>query len=1602
LSRQDLPADVIKSQRKRLAQIYEQKLDNRERAVELYRETMQEPADPPPEDRDEILEELYRRQGVWDELIDLLTKRQGKTSESEELANLALEIADIQETKLDRDDLAFFELVRAIKHAPGHPKILDELFRLAHLSGYTTELLAVLDDHLATVDDQTKAQIHARAGQLLESGDDHDQARQRFVQALELDPTQPAAFVSLHAALLAAEEYENLVELDLRRAANISKHDEKIELLYEAAELLEEKIENDGRAADVYDRILSLEPESTAAIKANKRLRGEAALAASFTPESADQEDTGEVAEIYSPIPDEEDDRDDSEPDLSVAPDEGLQPADRSSTEPEQDPDDDVAEIVSKIPDDDDDDDSIAQIYSPPPEEDDEEDIPTAVEQVLPEIKTPAEAAASFEPDPFEDREATLVEAPPEAPDEAQPENNDRETTQVAPPPVAEDTSPAEEPEPGQAEEPLFDEADAEMDFIEGPEEEEFDTAPLEEEKTLPAAPGDPIDVMRQTLTEHPDAIETWDLLASALAEKDGSLAAFDALEEGLGRVSSDEIRSKLYRRMSLLAKTMELQMRLGILLEQRKLLDDAESSFRSVLREESANTGALDGLFRIYESRGSLDRYDAILTRTLKAATDPPTRRTLLFRRATLRANQLKRYREALEDLDQLVSANEEDLDSLTLMEEILERTGQHDELIKAYRRHLSICDSPDTRVDLHTAVANLYKNDLDDPDKAIDHYREALKENPDHLSVYDSLAELLEIKRDWLGAIETLRLAADRVQDPEMESQLRYRSGKILEEQLLRPEEAEVEYRQAVENLAPSFEALAALKSMARRRADWVELIRLGKQQIETIEDHEQRARLLEEQARIWRDKLDNEEKSLECFEKAYDLDPDSLEAARVVADARLKSRSHEEAHVLLERLTQLGAQGDLEEQELSTIYLKLAQTCEAIDRPEAAAEAFERAIELAPTDHKILTQYGYHLARCERWDRAVELHQEILDNYRHRLEPNEVADIHCLAAQGFAKLDNLDEANLHYHRALKANPRHLPALRASIELARKLGRYQDVAEQLKQLYELSSSPSTRYNLSVQIGDIYADELKHPDQAAKSYIQALEQEPNNIDLLEKLRRVQIRAERYEDAVKVLERLAHLSSSDRIRARYLRISGDIEQERLDDDKRALVFYLRALRAAPLDKRAHSSSIKILTRMRDWTQLTALYEDLYKRLPPPIAGQGDRRIPILTELVELYRYRVEDRKRAIKACEQLHSLDLTNIKTREDLARLYEADGRLDDSANVHRSLIADSPFSVDSYHALSRIYKHQGQRDHMLCMAATLGFLDEANEDELALLREQRHALPIPPGRRINESMYNRQLLFSQAGGLLGEMFSFAADFCRPLFVVDHRDFKLKPRERLKLSTVRSKIGSTFREAIGLLGGPEPEIYAKGANIKGIMAINTSPAAIIYSEEAVRRASIAELRFMVGRSVAFSRPENLLAAALSPMQLRWLLVALVELAFPGDQIHAIEPEAANLARKLGKLVPRAKLNRLHQLSAEYRKAADELSIRDWLEGVEHTCNRAGFVLCGDLEASVQVLKGARVVSPSGSNRSLIRELIFFSISEDYFGLRKSLKAAIS
>lgn len=81
-------------------------------------------------------------------------------------------------------------------------------------------------------------------------------------------------------------------------------------------------------------------------------------------------------------------------------------------------------------------------------------------------------------------------------------------------------------------------------------------------------------------------------------------------------------------------------------------------------------------------------------------------------------------------------------------------------------------------------------------------------------------------------------------------------------------------------------------------------------------------------------------------------------------------------------------------------------------------------------------------------------------------------------------------------------------------------------------------------------------------------------------------------------------------------------------------------------------------------------------------------------------------------------------------------------------------------------------------------------------------------------------------------------------------------------------------------------------------------------------------------------------------------------------------------------------------------------QVAPELELAKWRCAVDATCDRAGLILCGDLEVASQII--ADPGSSAGGQRAAVRaqdrlkELLLYAVSEDYFAVRKQLGIAIT
>ena len=71
------------------------------------------------------------------------------------------------------------------------------------------------------------------------------------------------------------------------------------------------------------------------------------------------------------------------------------------------------------------------------------------------------------------------------------------------------------------------------------------------------------------------------------------------------------------------------------------------------------------------------------------------------------------------------------------------------------------------------------------------------------------------------------------------------------------------------------------------------------------------------------------------------------------------------------------------------------------------------------------------------------------------------------------------------------------------------------------------------------------------------------------------------------------------------------------------------------------------------------------------------------------------------------------------------------------------------------------------------------------------------------------------------------------------------------------------------------------------------------------------------------------------------------------------------------------------------------------LDVSRWLEGLDHTANRLGLLICNDLIAAAQSIRNESMIISRASVSDRIQELILFSISDEYFQLRQSLGLSI-
>ncbi|MFT3698423.1 MAG: tetratricopeptide repeat protein [Kofleriaceae bacterium] len=229
------------------------------RAAEAYDKLLQ--ADPSADDAYRGYERVLKAESNWYELVSVFKRHIAASKTPAQRVELYLEAAVVAERELDDPHQAIDSLMNVLAVEDANKTALSVLPRLYVRTEQFDRAVDTLVRH-ATAEGDRGAQLFAEAGKIAyEKMGDAEVASRHLEKAVALDPETFVALKTLGALNAQKSQWQQAVEWYLRAEAASGSRTERIELLWEAAQIVDLRLEDPHRALELGERVLKLDPD---------------------------------------------------------------------------------------------------------------------------------------------------------------------------------------------------------------------------------------------------------------------------------------------------------------------------------------------------------------------------------------------------------------------------------------------------------------------------------------------------------------------------------------------------------------------------------------------------------------------------------------------------------------------------------------------------------------------------------------------------------------------------------------------------------------------------------------------------------------------------------------------------------------------------------------------------------------------------------------------------------------------------------------------------------------------------------------------------------------------------------------------------------------------------------------------------------------------------------------------------------------------------------------------------------------------------------------------------------------------------------------------
>jgi tetratricopeptide (TPR) repeat protein len=458
-----------------------------------------------------------------------------------------------------------------------------------------------------------------------------------------------------------------------------------------------------------------------------------------------------------------------------------------------------------------------------------------------------------------------------------------------------------------------------------------------------------------------------------------------------------------------------------------------------------------------------------------------------------------------------------------------------------------------------------------------------------------------------------------------------------------------------------------------------------------------------------------------------------------------------------------------------------------------------------------------------------------------------------------------------------------------------------------------------------------------------------------------------------------------------------------VSSRQLGETAQALSFYERAIEYDPALTRAMDEAIDLRREIGDHDGVERLLKAQLEQAKQ--AQDREMIVQVLDQLGELYRKLLNEPEMAIDAYEAAQAFDPDGKERGDILAELYASDVTqyLDKAVRAQSQILRRSPYRVESYKLLRRLYTEARKPDPAWCLCQALSVLNLAEPDEERFYRRHRADNAAPAQAVLDGDDWAHLLAHEDVDPLVTRIFAIIQPTIirartQPLEALGYH-----PAHQVQLASHPYPVAQTLYYVQGVLGFEAPPVFQNPNDPAGLGFLHAHTPAIVLGraafESVVPNQSLA---FVAGRHVTYFRP-GFYVRHLVPTGtgLKAWLFAAIKLCVPQFPVAPdVQGQVAEAMGLMNREFQGVQREMLASTVSKLLQSGGAIDLKKWVAAIDLTADRTGFLLAHDLGVATEVMRATEDAS-SVPAKERVKEVVLFSIGEAYLALREKLQITV-